>query len=188
MTAHPSVLAAGPLTLAEAEGVLSSLPPPPARPSAPTPDYASELPAEPDRDTLPPPGADDDHPRCPTCERPLARRVEPSGGQDWTCVVCDDPGAVERCSCEEALALRTELVLLRAKAAQLEARARAADEEVLELRAQVADLEQVLEAEARVRNRLLNERDRLRAELARREVPRGSCLTELARREAKRDG
>ena len=174
--AEPHVLAAGPLTLAEAERVLSVLPPPPERSGAPTPDYSSDLPpaADPEDDSLPPPpGAGDDHPRCADCGRPLARRVEPGGGQAWTCVVCDDPGAVERCSCEEALALRTELVLLKAKASQLEARAQAADEEVLELRAQVADLEQVLQTEARVRNRLLNERDKLRAELARREVARG---------------
>jgi hypothetical protein len=194
-------------------------PPPPDRPSAPTPDYTSDLlpVADPENDSLPPAGADAEHPRCNDCGRPLARCAGPGGEQGWTCVVCDDPGAVDRCSCEEALALRAELVVLKAKTAQLQARAEAADEEAAELRAEVADLEQVLTAEARVRNRLLNERDKLRAELGRRGMStldqavldashlildwslrriadeNGGCLAdwanaELARREAKRHG
>lgn len=59
MTERPSIVAAGPLTLAEAEAVLSSVPPPgpglagdeehtqaPQSQSAPTPDYSSDLPPE----------------------------------------------------------------------------------------------------------------------------------------------
>jgi hypothetical protein len=58
-------------------------------------------------------------PPCPTCERPMARVAGPAEHRGWTCVNCnaagdpeedhlDGPSDPEPCSCDEALALKTE--------------------------------------------------------------------------------